>query len=188
MENFEEVVAGELILSLHQIDNIEVVVNVPEAVMASVREDGKPDIAVRFDVAPGRQYPARVKEFAVRADPETQTFAVTVTLPQPGDINVLPGMTATVGVTGAVDGDAGGTTALTIPASAVFSDEEGGSNLWVVDESTATVHRRPVRVGPVTGTEGIVVLEGLVPGERIVTAGVNFLREGQQVRLMDARD
>jgi multidrug efflux pump subunit AcrA (membrane-fusion protein) len=32
----------------------------------------------------------------------------------------------------------------------------------------------------------MVVVDGLVPGERVVTAGVPFLREGQQVRLMDA--
>ncbi|MBT8477920.1 MAG: efflux RND transporter periplasmic adaptor subunit [Gemmatimonadetes bacterium] len=184
VENFEDVRARELVLSLHQMDNIEVVINVPEAIMASVRQGRAPSIAVLFDVAPEQPYTARIKEFAVSADPQTQTFAVTVTLPQPQDINVLPGMTATVGVTGTLDVDAAGSEPLTVPAAAVFSDEEGASNLWVVDEAAETVHRRPVRVGSVTGTEGIVVLEGLEPGERVVTAGVQFLREGQQIRLV----
>jgi RND family efflux transporter MFP subunit len=188
VENFEDVRARQLILSLHQIDNVEVVINVPEAIMASVREGRKPAIAVLFDVAPERPYPAGIKEFAVRADPQTQTFAVTVTLPQPQEINVLPGMTATVGVTGTLEADEAGAEPLTIPASAVFSDEQGASNIWVVDEAAVTVHRRPVRVGPVTGTEGIVVLEGLEPGERVVTAGVHFLREGQQIRLVGAME
>ncbi len=32
----------------------------------------------------------------------------------------------------------------------------------------------------------IVVLSGLSKGDRIATAGVHLLREGQQVRLLDA--
>lgn len=184
VENFEDVQARELILSLQQIDEVEVVINVPEAIMASVRAGRAPSIAVLFDVAPERPYTARVKEFATRADPQTQTFPITVTLPQPSEINVLPGMTATVGVTGTLAAEEAGTEPLTIPAAAVFSDEQGASHIWVVDEAAETVHRRPVRVGAVTGTEGIVVFEGLRAGERVVTAGVQFLREGQQVRLI----
>jgi multidrug efflux pump subunit AcrA (membrane-fusion protein) len=75
---------------------------------------------------------------------------------------------------------------VTIPAHAVFSDPEGGANVWVVDESL-TVHRRPVSAGPVTGSDGIIILDGLAPGERIVTAGVQSLREGQEVRLMGSQ-
>ena len=47
------------------------------------------------------------------------------------------------------------------------------------------VTRRAVQVGPVTGTDNIIVLEGLEPGERIVTAGVLQLREGSPIRLME---
>ena len=32
---------------------------------------------------------------------------------------------------------------------------------------------------------GILILEGLTPGEWIATAGVNTLREGQTVRIMN---
>ena len=187
VENFEDVQAKELVLSLHGVDQVEVVVNVPESIMASVRQGGVPDIAVVFEPAPDRLYPAVIKEFAARADPQTQTFAVTVTLPQPEDINILPGMTATVGVTAEVSAEAEGEEPVTIPAHAVFSDPEGGAYVWVVDESDLTVHRRSVRIGPVTGTDGIVVFEGLAAGERIASAGVHFLREGQEVRLISSR-
>ena len=43
------------------------------------------------------------------------------------------------------------------------------------------VTHRPVKTGAVTGND-IVVLEGLEPGDRIVTAGVSFLRDGMKVR------
>jgi RND family efflux transporter MFP subunit len=154
--------------------------------MASVRAGSEPKIVVVFEPAPDRAYTAIIKEFAARADPQTQTFAVTVSLPQPEDINILPGMTATVGVTADLSGEAEGEEPVTIPAHAVFSDPEGGANVWVVDESL-TVHRRPVSAGPVTGSDGIIILDGLAPGERIVTAGVQSLREGQEVRLMGSQ-
>jgi multidrug efflux pump subunit AcrA (membrane-fusion protein) len=39
-----------------------------------------------------------------------------------------------------------------------------------------------VKVGPLTGSEDIVVTEGLKGGETIVTAGITQLREGMKVR------
>ena len=74
---------------------------------------------------------------------------------------------------------------LTIPAFAVFPDEAGNSHVWVVDEATQTVRKRPVQVGPVTGIQDIVILAGLEPGERIAVAGIYQLQEGQKIRLME---
>jgi RND family efflux transporter MFP subunit len=185
VENFEDVLAREPILSLHDIDQVEVVINVPESIMALVREGQNPSIMVAFDAAPDHLYQARVTEFAVNADPQTQTFAVTVTLPQPQEINVLPGMTATVAVSATISAEVDVSAPVAIPAHAVFSDESGNPNVWVVDPEALIVHRRPISLGPVTGTEGVTVLDGLAPGERIAIAGVHFLREGQPVRIID---
>ena len=185
VENFEDVLARQPILSLHDIDQVEVVINVPESIMALAREGRRPSILVAFDAAPDNLYQARVSEFAVNADPQTQTFAVTVSLPQPQEINVLPGMTAKVGITTTITTAVDSAAPVAIPAHAVFSDENGAANVWVVDTEALTVHRRPVELGPVTGTEGVTVLDGLAPGERIAIAGVHFLREGQPVRLID---
>ena len=43
-----------------------------------------------------RSYPIRIKQFSVAADPATQPFPITFTMPQPTDLNVLPGMNALV--------------------------------------------------------------------------------------------
>jgi multidrug efflux pump subunit AcrA (membrane-fusion protein) len=48
------------------------------------------------------------------------------------------------------------------------------------------VRKRPVRTGGVDDNV-IAVLEGLEEGDVIATAGVTFLREGQQVTLLDDR-
>jgi RND family efflux transporter MFP subunit len=185
VQNFEDVQARQVVMSLHDISQVEVVIAVPEGIMATVREGQDPTIAVTFDMLRDRSYPAEVAEFAVNADPNTQTFAVTVSLPQPEEINVLPGMTGTVVISNVAAPAEGGTIPITVPATSVFADPDGGSNVWVVDEGAMTVTRRAVRVGPVTGTDEIFVLEGLVPGERVVTAGVAQLREGFPIRLME---
>jgi multidrug efflux pump subunit AcrA (membrane-fusion protein) len=72
-----------------------------------------------------------------------------------------------------------------IPVGAVFSDDQTGTSYaWVIDEGTNQVSRRELTTGMLTNT-GIQVLEGLSPGEWIATAGVNTLREGQKVKIMD---
>jgi multidrug efflux pump subunit AcrA (membrane-fusion protein) len=45
------------------------------------------------------------------------------------------------------------------------------------------VRRRDVSIGELTG-EGIEIRQGLRDGERIVTAGVSRLSEGQRVKLL----
>ena len=185
VENFEDVAAKEPILSLHDLEEVEIVINVPESIMATLRAGGRPTIVTTFDAAPNRSYPMQVKEFAVAADPATQTFPITFTMPQPTDLNVLPGMTALVIVSDLRLGE-DEDLPITVPAHAVFSDPSGAAQVWVVDTQAQTVHRRAVRVGAVTGTESIVVLDGLAPGETIAVAGIYQLEEGQEVRLMDS--
>ena len=68
--------------------------------------------------------------------------------------------------------------------SAVFTPETEKQNyVWVVDESAGTVSRRAITTGDLT-PGGVKVVEGLQPGEWIVTAGVHSLEEGQKVRLL----
>jgi multidrug efflux pump subunit AcrA (membrane-fusion protein) len=73
-----------------------------------------------------------------------------------------------------------------VPAAAVFADDASDSEqsyVWVVDEETRSVSRSPVKIVRF-GARGVLV-QGVEPGERIVTAGVHSLREGQTVRIED---
>jgi multidrug efflux system membrane fusion protein len=54
--------------------------------------------------------------------------------------------------------------------------------VWVVNPKDSTVHRRPIIRGRLEGSS-IEVTSGLAVGERIVTAGVDYLVEGQHVRV-----
>ena len=51
----------------------------------------------------------------------------------------------------------------------------------MIDVATETVHRQPVERVRFSSLGAVV--RGLEPGQRIATAGVHYLREGQRVRL-----
>ncbi len=72
-----------------------------------------------------------------------------------------------------------------IPATAVFSgDDATKSFVWIVDEASKTLSRREVQVGKL-GQFGVLIKDGLKPGEWIVVKGVHSVEEGQQVQILD---
>jgi RND family efflux transporter MFP subunit len=100
IDNFEEIPAREPVLVINDISSLEVKIDIPEGLMQRLRrreqgDPGQPEARVFaiFDAAPGQQYPLEFKEVAARADPQTQTFEVTLTMPPPEGLNVLSGMT-----------------------------------------------------------------------------------------------
>ncbi len=197
VENFEEVRAKQAVFSLQSRDILDVKFNLPESLLLQIKrrtsarevdashEDEKPFAFVYF---PGvaKPYPMRFKEMATRADPKTRTFEVTFTLQAPEEITVLPGMTAEVEVDFSALHAKQGEHGLAVPVTAVFSDPDGKpvQKVWVVDEDSLQVHAREVAVGKLDG-DMIEIKSGLESGERVVTAGVHHLVEGQKVKLLD---
>jgi multidrug efflux system membrane fusion protein len=179
VDNFQEVRVRQQIISLDDISAVEILVDVPEIIVASVRKGAPGNAVAEFASAPGRQYPLTVKEFATRADPKTQTYQVVLQMPQPDDINVLPGMTATV--TGSPRRQEKTRETFVVPAVALVSDASGSAHVWVVDKEAMTVKKRPVKTGNLTGTDSIEILEGIKSGEIVAISGVSRLREGMQV-------
>ena len=102
VDNFTEVQAKEPVMAIQDVETLEVKISLPENLVRSARRsqnDGeKPPVVARFEGIPGQAYPLTFKEISTRADPDTQTFEVTLTLKDPEGIQLLPGMTASVDV------------------------------------------------------------------------------------------
>jgi RND family efflux transporter MFP subunit len=174
VDNFKEVQAKEPVVSIQDVTSLEVVVNVPESVIAPMRERNSVPARAEFPVAPGREFDLNIREFASEADPQTQTYRVVLAMPAPKDINILPGMTTTVfAKTGISSGG------FLVPLTAVLADEAGKRFVWIVDQAMK-VQKTQVEVGEVTGSH-IRITKGLKSEDRIVSAGVNYLTSGQQV-------
>ena len=184
-ENFERVAAQESIITLHDIRFLEVVIDVPELMVARFQEGQGVDLVATFTAAPDQMYPLTLKEVAGEADPATRTYRVVFTLSRPPGINARPGMTVTA--IARPSGDRPNAN-LTIPAQAVFADDNGVSHVWVVDQAASTVSRRRVTLGQVTGEADVEILEGLSLGETIAVTAASVLEDGMQVRPMAGRE
>jgi hypothetical protein len=76
--------------------------------------------------------------------------------------------------------------ALLVPASAVF-EHQGGSAVWVLvaEGDLLKPLLRPVKVRQFR-EDGVLIADGLKPGERIAAAGVHKIVAGQPLRAMTA--
>ncbi len=179
VEEGQNVRAKDPIVRFQDVDEIEVVVDVPESVMVSdIQRADIVEMLAAFSGAPGLQFPVQIREIAQVADATTQTFQVRTAMRAPEGLQALPGMTATVTVAYRRAGILG--ERMLVPATAVVQREGGDQVVWVVD-ADGKAAARPVKVGSVSGGR-IEIVDGLQPGERIAVAGVRFLREGMKVR------
>ncbi|MFC3680808.1 efflux RND transporter periplasmic adaptor subunit [Bacterioplanoides pacificum] len=190
VDNHQPVAAGKPVVMLQVRNQLEVRLQVPEYLMANI--EAAPEKAngvmyqpeVEFEVLPGKRFRAQYKEHTAQADKGTASYTVTLTLPRPPSLNLLPGMSASVHV------DLNQVLSnrhhqILIPASAVFQHEhqaEGSSqaSVWVI-KADMTISQRSIEVGELT-QQGIEVRSGLQPGEQILAAGVHQAREGMRVR------
>jgi multidrug efflux system membrane fusion protein len=182
VENFQDVRAKARIVSLQNIATIKVVADIPVSVMAMIREEYIEKLSVTFDLPDSPEFPVELTEVDVQADSRSQTYAVTVSLTPPKQYTILPGMSSSLRLylNDKFQNSGGG---IPVPADAIFNDAEGQSFVWVVKEPELTVRRVAVAMGDVSG-DNVFVKSGLSGGERVVTAGVNFLAEGQKIRLL----
>jgi len=180
VEANENVGPGQAVILLNAGARLEVEVAVPEMLIAQVREGSAAQ--VRFDALGGRVLPAKITEVGVASTSMATTFSVAVRL-EGEDAEVRPGMAAEVDIRFG----RGNRERIYVPPVAIGEDRSGRFAYIVeaADEGFAKVHRRAVSIGELT-TEGLEVLEGLQDGERVVTAGISRITDGQRVRLMGA--
>ena len=68
-----------------------------------------------------------------------------------------------------------------VPLKAIYANADSVTGVWVFNPETSRVALQTVELGEVLGAD-VVVIKGLVGGEKIVTAGVSQLREAMLVR------
>jgi len=117
----------------------------------------------------------KVREISPQADPVTRNYQVKVELVDPPS-----GMFLGATVVGRLKLQA--KSLIEIPSSALTMIEEKPA-VWVVDSKDQRVHRREMAVARYA-PDSVVVTDGLKSGERVVTAGVQELHEGQTVKLL----
>ena len=183
VDNFQNVMGKEPVISVQKIEQVLVEVNAPEArILLAQRQAILPRFAALFDSLPGQEFEVTLHEYTTEADPLTQTYMVTFAMPNPKEVNILTGMTATiVEYPAAAELESG---PLLVHVDAVPVDVDGTYFVWLLEpreNDTYLARRQNVEVGPMEG-DSIQILKGLSKGDKIATSGVHMIQEGQQVR------
>ena len=188
VRNHQVVSAGQPILTLTRTDLLDVVFSIPESLFKTldIRNANYRPI-VKINSMPDRECSAVYKEHTGSSDSNTLTWQVILTLPRPDDFPVVGGVSGTVTINLANLPAGAGQNALVVPVEAVFNPDNSPRNephVWVVqgDGDKLQLEDRKVSVGQVTA-QGVIVTEGLKPGERVVAAGVGELHAKQPVRI-----
>jgi len=174
VEPGQVVAAGQSVMKLAQPEEKEVVVAVPENRLAALRT--APEATIRLWAEADKVYRGKVREISPNADTVTRTFTAKVSILDAGP-EVRLGMTANV-----LFGTAGAPVIL-LPLSAI-TQKEGEDQAWVVEGAENKVTPRQVQIGKFS-EDGVTILDGLKPGERVVAAGVHKLLPGQVVRPLE---
>jgi len=173
----ENVSPGEVVAVLNAGTSIEIVLGLPESVINAVEKDM--EVKVTFTAITDELFDAIITEVAPAVDINTSTYPVTVMIIDSDD-RIKSGMAANVEFE-FVDKQFKKTAV--VPASAVGEDVSGRFVLVVEgDDKNAKVIKKTIEIGELT-PEGFEIISGLKVGQKVATAGLQTLLDGQAVKL-----
>ena len=162
---------GTPIATISDVSTIKLDFPIPETLLAVMRP-GLP-ISATSAAYPAQPFNGRVHTVDPVVDPNTRAVTVRARLPNP-DRRLRPGMLLTVTI------ETAPRMSLSVPELAVVG--EGDSRYVFTIDERGRAQRVPVRTG--TRAVGrIEILEGLRPGQRVITEGVNKVADDMQVRV-----
>jgi RND family efflux transporter MFP subunit len=169
------VTVGQPVFKLLGKEGFEVSVSLPETLRKDVKLGSLVDVA--FPSLHGPRRKGEVTEIAAATD-LGNAFTTKVTVNEA--TGLYPGLTAEVWFE--LHTETKGETYL-IPVSAlVTSNEPGFGYVFVYDPKTETVKKTRISVKDIR-ENNVEVTAGLHPGDKVATAGVHFLTDGQSVTL-----
>jgi membrane fusion protein, multidrug efflux system len=176
--------AGTTIVTLQALDPIYVDFTLPQQTLDELKV-GQP-VTASIDTYPGQTFTGVISAINPKVDTSTRNLQLRATLSNP-DRKLLPGMFATVDIdTGAVQ------RYVTLPQTAITFSTFGDS-VYVVEDKGKGTNGQPqliarqtfVTTGPTRGDQ-VAILNGIKPGDTVVSAGQIKLRNGVPIQVNNA--
>ncbi len=181
---------GAALVSLQQMDPILLDFALPEQLMGKVVKGG--NVRATVDALPGQAFDGTITAIDPQVDPSTRNFRVQATFRNP-DATLRPGSFAKVGF------DLGGERDVVVIPQTAVSFNPYGNAVFVIGKvkrkdgetdmqgkpltgDKLTVTQRFIKTGATRG-DLIAVVDGLKPGEEIVTSGLLKLRNDAEVTI-----
>jgi len=166
--------SGTPIATISDISTIKLDFPVPETVLSTLRPGLT--IAAVSAAYPDQPFRGQIANIDPVIDPNTRAVMVRAVLPNP-DNKLKPGMLLTVAI------ETSPRLGLSVPELAIVG--EGDARYVYTIDPGGTARRTAVRTG-LRSAGRVEILEGLKPGQKVVTEGVVKLSEGMKVRLAGA--
>jgi RND family efflux transporter MFP subunit len=184
--------SGSRAFVLVDLSAVKAVFGVPDAMLSRIRQGDI--LPVIVDALNQRECKGVVTAVSPSADARSRIFDVEVTI-QNTDRSLKDGMIATVHVVDKIASDrsepaaTGGLAAsiTSVPLQSIVRppDNPKGYRVYVVEEKEGrtTAQARQVELGEVIG-RSVQVLQGITPGERVVTAGATIIHDGAVLNIV----
>ncbi len=178
VEPFFEVKRGDPIFDVFAEGGMEIATSIPETDIEGIYQGQGCNIVFPIDAS--ITYKGIVSEIG-RVAETANAFPIKVNI-LTRDPQIRPGMTAEVSFK---ISEASHQKAFLIPLSALVPGNGNDKGyVFVYEEATSTVTRRPIEINGAVRGNDLMVDGGLEGGEIIAVAGVRFLEDGQKVKLM----
>ncbi|MCY1409009.1 Multidrug resistance protein MdtA precursor [compost metagenome] len=168
----EVVSAGQGVVTLARPDVKEAVIDLPATLAEQLPVGIEFKVAAQLD--PSINAKATLREIEPQAESTTRTRRARLTLATTPEGFRL-GTAISVTLSSAIEPHT------ELPLTALL-ERDNKVHVWVIDKASHTVASREVKVAS-RGVNSAVLMSGIKPGELVVTAGVNSLKEGQKVKV-----
>ncbi|MEO1012469.1 MAG: efflux RND transporter periplasmic adaptor subunit [Bacteroidota bacterium] len=174
----ENVSPGQTVAVLNAGTEMEIALGLPESIINEVHL-GMP-VNVTLSSVADKTFQGKVTELSPAVDTNTATYPARIKLNGTSE-EIKTGMAANV--TFELDENKQQRQALRIPAQAVGEDSSGRFVFLIVDEGEKSmVKKNPIKIRGLN-SEGFEIVQGLKEGQKIATAGLQTLLDGQFVSL-----
>ena len=153
--------------------NVKVAISVPESEISSLPEGLGADITV--EALNNARIAGTLSEKDIVADPLTRAFTAKFSVDNSKG-ELLPGMLCTVALPADIAAAAKG--AIILPPQSVLLAADNTNFVWLAKNGKAL--QRFVTVGDITA-DGIVIADGLTPGDSVIVAGMPKVSNGTPV-------
>jgi RND family efflux transporter MFP subunit len=172
----ENVSAGQQVIAVSCGDAFEVNLDLSESVIGSVNEETP--VFITFGSIADMVFTGRVSEIAVASTGNQAVFPVVIKIVEK-HAALRSGLAADVTFQFDTSAQSKG---IVVPVAAIMRSPED-TYVFIAEFDTdneALVTRRTVTLGELSQS-GIEILDGLTAGDRVITAGLSVIREGQRV-------
>lgn len=183
VNDYARITAKQAIVRLQDNSSYKVKFFVPESDIRKVKGElsvehieSLVDFYITLGNDKDKKYKAKLIDISTTAEKVTRTFEATLQMQVQDNVTILPGMTAQVNVIEKEQHKK----RVFIPYKSIFTNTNNSSLIWAVNEDNR-VYKQEIKIGNISG-DLVEVLSGLDGVSKIVTSGIRFLQNNDEVK------